>query len=185
MTTPFFSKDPAIKWTKVLCPICGQPTGEASECYNDGPDLPEYKKKLVHKNLGALPIFSPSCVFRQNNLWECSVNYPVSSLLVSQIQDVAGVERCVATKKYTFQIVIGKTFEESEVKRLVNIVFKTFIKEMQSIEASRFSVEKNTQISGISFPNGILYLDESGKEGCSLLRILDRLEGVKEIDTQL
>jgi len=154
----FFTKDPEILWKKIYCPICGEPTGEKSRCYENPPEeIPSSKRKLVHKKLGILPIYSKSCIYRQDNMWEAHFNYPASNILLKKLKTIKGIERIVAVKSHVFQVSIGTLFNELEVKQQINSTYKVFIKELQSIESNLYgtTVDHNTKLyTGILLPNG-------------------------------
>lgn len=181
MIEKFFSKEPEIRWTKVMCPVCNEPTGPSSECYKIKTDVPKHQRSMSHPQLGILPVFSENCAFRQNNLWEADLNYPVSSDLLDVIDKVSGVDNVVATKAYTFQIAIGKLFDEKRVKKMVNVAYKEFIKKLQKIEGGlNGNEELKAKLVGIRLPNGVeCLLTEENKD--SLEIILADLEGTKGI----
>jgi hypothetical protein len=165
----FFKDDPVISWTKVFCPICSAPSGSKSECYKNPP---KNQPKIISQNGLPLPLYSTNCAFRSDNLWEIDVNYPVSEILLDKINDIQGIDRAFPTKKYTFQIVIAKNFEEKVVKNRVNEVFKTFIKEMQARESSMIPTNQEKKYGGIKFPNGEVYLVDSSEDEDSLIDFL-------------
>lgn len=159
MSTKFFDKDPIVSWQKVLCPVCSEPTGPKSKCYENPPkDMPEHKRKLVSKTSGIMPIYSRSCAFRQNNLWSASINYPISDPLISRLRTIPGVDGIIPVKIHTFQVAIGDLFEEKNVKQCINAAFRAFIKEMNIIERNlsgeNQDVKLKPQYKGIIFPNG-------------------------------
>jgi hypothetical protein len=155
----FYVKDPEILWKKIFCPICGEPTGEKSRCYENPPeDIPASKRKLVHKKMGILPIYSKSCIYRQDNLWEAHLNYPASAILIKKLKQIRGIERIVAVKSHALQVSIGTLFNELEVKQQINTLYKTFFKELQAIESnlygSHIDCENSKLYTGILLPNG-------------------------------
>jgi hypothetical protein len=151
----FFKQDPQITWTKVLCPVCNQPTGPQSECYKNPPkNIPEHKRKIKHISLGLLPIFSKNCVFRNDNMWQADINYPVSQVLLKKIKEISGIEKINPIKSYAFQISVGKLFDEKSVKQEVNIAYKILIKELGSIELGDSEYVLTPDYIGIVFPNG-------------------------------
>lgn len=177
----FFNKEPKIDWNKIHCPVCGEPTGDKSKCYENVPaNLPPNKRKLITSDGGIMPIYSKSCSFRQDNMWEASLNYPVSKPLVSRLASIEGIDKIVPTKPYSFNISIGKSFNELEVRKKVNITYRTFIKEMQSKELGlvEYPHDMNTY-AGITLPNGnVVKLVGASKE---MQSILDNIPGTTGI----
>ena len=153
----FFLKDPEIAWKKIYCPVCNEPTGPKSECYKNRPDdIPAHKAKLVHKKLGVLPLYSYGCVYRQDNMWECTLNYPTSQPLIDRLSTIEGVEKISAVKKYVLTVSIGTLFDESIIKQRINERFKSFIKERQVEELNLMPKQEsdNSKYEGITLPNG-------------------------------
>lgn len=188
----FFTADPDIRWSKVLCPVCNEPTGPKSKCYENPPaDIPIHKRKLMSKQAGITPIYSLSCAFRKTSLWEVIINYPVSKPLVDKLRSIKGVDGIIPIKVYTFQVAISEIFDEAIVKQEINICFKTFIKHMQGLECDTIMGETDIKIEpkyqGIVFPNGQewkpVYADDSEATKISLLAesLLDDLPDAKGI----
>ena len=177
----FFNKEPTIEWDKVYCPICGNPSGPSSKCYEQAPaNMPAHKRKILSKHSGIIPIYSKACVFRQDNLWEGSINYPVSKPLINRLAKIEGIDKLVPTKPHSFHISISKSFNEAEVRRKVNTVYKAFINEMQSKELGDVEYPQNMeQYSGIRLPNGnVVNLENASKE---MQSILDNIPGATGI----
>lgn len=190
MTSRYFVKEPEIRWNKVLCSICNEPTGSKSQCYKLAPkDLDNFKKKVLHKTMGIVPIYAENCIFRKDNMWEATVNYPVSEDMLDKIGEVVGVERTFAVKTYTFQLGIGHLFDEVEVKKRVNIAFRAFIKELQVKELKLLEVEDTNRPSyiGVTFPNGqeFKFLESKNnddiKQSNNITEIINHIENVSGI----
>lgn len=169
--TNFFNKEPEISWKKVLCPICNEPTGPKSECYKNIPKgmAHPHKRKIVSKN-GIVPIYSFNCGFRQDNLWEATINYPVSKILLSKLANIGGVERIFATKTNTFQVSIGKLFDDNTIKQLINQSYRGMIKEWQTKELGSYEPYKyDIEYNGIILPNGQKFVSfiPEGKDAVS------------------
>jgi hypothetical protein len=187
-----FNKDPLITWSKVYCVICNQPTGPKSECYRliDDEKNPPHKRSLNHPDMGIIPVFSQNCLFRQENLWKADINYPFSRSLLDRIKFINGIDRVVPLKKYTFQISIASHFDETKIKSEINMVYRTFIKEMQSLELS-MEVDKNEELNkliGIEFPNGsTIHIDDTNnndsivKQQIIFQNILDEIPNTKPV----
>jgi len=159
----FFKHEPVIKWNKVFCPLCNGPTGEKSKCYELSPD--KQNQKIIHKVYGILPTYSPSCVYRQDNMWVGHINYPFSYPLLNVISKIDGVEKIMPIKPYAFQISIGKAFDEKIIQRAINIAYKTFIKEMHVREQNVLKKPERVSVyTGINFPNGEKFLSNSLNE---------------------
>lgn len=150
----FFDKEPTITWSKIYCPICDNPTGKASKCY----ELKDKaQKKLFDKMMGPVSIYSPSCIYRQDNAWKATINYPFSNPLYDRLFAIPGIEKLIAIKPYTMQVSIGDEFNEEDVKKSINIAYRAFIKEMHTLEVAALkkdipNVDKTW--NGIVFPNG-------------------------------
>ena len=137
-------QEPEISWSKSICPACKMPTGPRSNCHllkvND----------VTITNGSILNIFNESCIFRQNNIWDCDINYPFSDALMSKIANVPGINKVVPIAKYKFSLHISPVFDEMEVKKDVTIIFKSFVKELLTKLPKKDKV--NTTIT-ISLPN--------------------------------
>lgn len=152
----FFNKEPKLEWQKINCPVCGNPTGPASKCYEEiPPGMPKHKRKLFTKQMGIVPIYSVGCAFRQDNFWSAKINYPVSQILLKRISKIKGIDKLLPTQPYSFQISIAPLFSEGEIKKEITIAYKSFIKEMQAKEMGILEHDNNMKLySGITFPNG-------------------------------
>lgn len=189
MNKRFFNKNPEIFWSKVLCPMCGQPSGPESECYKNPPaNIPPHKRKIIHNNLGVLPIYSTDCVFRQDNLWQATINYPFSEPLCKTLSQIDGLEKIYPIKQYTFQVSIARMFNAKDVKREINSAYRNFIKEMEVIEINSIKDEEaKPQYVGIQFPNGQEFkidsasADEIFKQSQIIENIIDMIPGTKGI----
>lgn len=116
--------EPEILWNKAICPACKMPTGPRSNCH-----ILDVKNVSI-VNGSVLNIFNESCLFRQNNIWDCDVNYPFSDELLNRISEVPGINKVSAVAKYKFTIHISPAFDEMDVKKNVTIIYNTFIKEL-------------------------------------------------------
>ena len=154
----FFSKDPALQWEKVMCVICGQPSGPESRCYENVPEkIPIHKRKIVTGDGIILPIYSPNCAYREDNLWQGIANYPISEPMIARFKQIEGVERIFPIKAYTFRISVGKLFDQKNVMRAVTLAYNAFIKECQALEINKENGNDLKEIPkylGIKMPNG-------------------------------
>lgn len=161
----FFSKDPVIMWQPVRCPVCNQPTGPSSRCFElePGRSIPEYQKKLSSSEMILpLPIFSENCTFRQREVWEFNINYPLSIPLFEKIYNVEGAELVEVTGPYSGRLTVAKMFKSESIRREISSIFKTFIKSMQTLEEK---LDTNKKIIGIKMPNGQeLYINNNLNE---------------------
>lgn len=180
----FFNKDPTIIWTKYLCPLCHEPTGSDSQCYNMdiSQSIPPYAKNMAAMGIGnsPLPIFGINCVFRQENLWDADINYPVSLPLVNKLSIIQGVNKITPIKPYSFRVSIARAFNEIDVKRSINLSYKTFIKEMSVSELELIipKGESLCNILGIEFPNGGKYIIDPNLVGAQRI---DQINYVKSL----
>jgi hypothetical protein len=198
MSHKFFDREPELLWSKVMCPICHQPTGPKSECYNldAAQTLPEYKKNITGKGTGILPIMSDNCTFRQNNLWKAEINYPVSRPLVQELAKVSGVDAVVPLPqtKYCFHVSVAKLFDEKTVKQEITRRYRQFIKEM-SLQEGPTHEPSQTHTVGVRFPNGKEFVcnsslssEEKEKQLVWIHILLEGIEGtspISEKETEL
>jgi len=177
----FFKSDPAIIWKKVMCPLCHEPTGPKSECYKLPPAraIPQYKRHVVQNGV-VLPVFSKNCAWRNNNLWDAQLNYPVSEPLIKHLSDIVGINRILAIGPYEFRVSIALLFDEDIVKKDINIKYKTFIKMLQSKEIvnQQENPQCNNDIIGVILPNGVEVLTADQNISKSLL---SELEGCRPL----
>lgn len=169
----FFNKDPEISWTKVLCPICKEPTGPKSKC--ETITDPKKEKTVKHKTMGILPIYSIDCVFKQNNMWQADLNYPASSPLLKRLSAVEGTEKVLPIGNYNIQFTFGRLFNEEQIKRNINLEYKTFIKEIAVSEAKLLPIENKFESKVIVFRNGKEYKTSTEKENIIVEEIVDNL----------
>ena len=172
-----FSKDPEILWDKVLCPVCSQPTGPESDCYNLSP-----KPKTLNHSTGILPIFSKNCAFRADNLWRATLNYDLSNVLYDKLIHLEGVKKINPLDRYSFQVSISRLSNEIKVKQEITRIFKTFIKEMQSKESSLVSEELINMDNGIIFPNGEKFFSN---DTTAINELVANVDGVKKISKKV
>lgn len=151
----FFEKDLQILWKKFLCPICEEPSGTKSRCY----DIPkEERRQVVTGKSKSVPlnIYSDHCQFRSENIWVLELNYPVSLPIINCLQGIEGVERIVPAKPYVVQISIGSMFDEIEVKKTINLQLTEKFKKFQSMEASEqndITTSKDLSIDNVLMEN--------------------------------
>lgn len=176
----FFDKDPKVEWKKIRCPVCGEPTGEKSKCY----EIEEENIKQVKSPVSAaiLPVYSIDCYFRKNNLWEVNFNYPINIILMEKIKHVEGIEHILIQSNYSLQLSFAKLYNENEIKKNVNIHFITHIKEMSAIEIDTGDHQNDEpDIKGIIFPNGTKFIPVTNEEKLLARKILDDFPRVKEV----
>jgi hypothetical protein len=129
-----WTKEPEIRWEKKICPICREPTGESSMCYNmldrsgdmiGGPE--EIEAKTVEVNGELFPLFSQQCYYRTNNDYWVFFNYPVSIALVNVIAEIEGVESVIVRSPYKITVTIGEQFDDTQVRASINKKYREFI----------------------------------------------------------
>lgn len=173
-----FGGDPIIKWDRVLCPACDEPTGPCSECYNIKQDK-NVKKYLMTPMGGLQSIFSQSCPYRKKILWSCHINFPFCQEIYDKISKIKGVEAVEASNRYAFTISLGHTFDDLGIRTNITSLLKNFFKEMQSIESNSFG-DMEPKVVGLVMPNGqSVILDEDQQS--LLLEISELIDGVKII----
>lgn len=174
-----FEKDVTVLWEKIQCPLCGNVTGNEGDCYSDR------SPQMLSTPNGLVPIFSTSCIFRTDNLWKLHLNYVVSYALLERINKIDGVKKCFPLDKYSMQIAIGRLFDEKIVQSTINQTCRTFIKEMQALEASLMESQK-TQI-GVKLPNGSEFIVKNNNISDLLLveEISNSIEGASPIKKDL
>lgn len=172
----FFKEDPIVKWSALTCPLCQNKTGNSSDCYNMKSDM------TALQNKGAMiPVFSESCYWRQYAIWKAHFNYPISEPLFFKFEGIEGIAKLELIDKYSMYVSIADLFDENLVKANINKTFKTFIKEMQSLEhdvSPNINVVENLPV-GVIMPNKVKILAENKEEAGILGEIAHNLEGVK------
>lgn len=188
MNQNFFCDDLDIVWTKVLCPVCAEPTGPKANCVGlveeNNETIPIYKRIFNDPGLGIIPILSNNCSFRKNNMWHADINYPVSSPMLQILETIPGLDRIVPNSSYGFDITIGRIFKEEDVKRDINISLRNLIKSLQAEELDELKLEtEDDVIMGIEMPNGKTFMipeklsDEERVSQINYIKILsDQLE---------
>ncbi len=172
----FFEELPKIRWSKVYCPICNARTGANEECASFNKKVPTHQRLVQMPIYGTIPILVPGCFFKTNNLWSIELNYPASKILQNKILSVRGVNKCVASSKYTFLITINPLFEDQQVQQKVNEKFNTFIKEMQTLERRTLNPSPNIKL-GIRFPNGHEFFAKTPEEMDIIEGLLSEVSG--------
>ena len=155
--TKFFAQEPVITWKAFCCPVCDEPCGPQNECYKiKSKEASLLKKKAVVPKMGMISVFSENCFFRKNVILEAELNYPVSLPLVNALANIKGVENVIPFKKYAFQLVIANNFNVEEIKKLVTVAYKNFIKQLQVTENMLYEKLEITQspLNSIKLPNG-------------------------------
>lgn len=169
----FFDKEALITWQKFMCPHCDQPTG------NTNCEQLSHEDEEVTTIVGGKTyrLKNYNCFFKTHNIWEASINYPVSRLLLQELLKVDGVENVGSERAYSFRISMGQSYVEEEVK--INIVksYKNFIKTLEALELQEYPImlKDTDQIIGIEFPNSERYLLTSSnvsEDNCQILRSL-------------
>jgi hypothetical protein len=129
-----WSKEPEIRWERRICPICHEPMGESSQCYNidsareivNGDD-DEAGSKTIEVNGELFPIFAKQCYFRKTNEYIVVTNYPISAPLANLMSAIEGVELFVIKSAYKCSIIVADQFDEAIVKASVNKKYREFI----------------------------------------------------------
>jgi hypothetical protein len=134
-----WSKNPEIRWEKVLCPICGQKTGPDSKCYevsveSSKTDPNGVISKTIEVGGDILPIFSTQCHFRKNNEYLFYSNYPLSVHLVGDLGSVEGVEKLIISSPYRGKIAIADQFDDRQVRKTIEEVYRSSINYVRSEE---------------------------------------------------
>jgi hypothetical protein len=128
-----WSKEPEIRWEKRLCPVCNEPMGESSQCYNIDTSVEvvngeeEHSAKTIEVNGELFPIFSKQCFYRKTNEFWVHTNYPISVPLANSIGSIEGVDSMVIRSPYKCSIVIAEQFDEVIVRTAVNKKYREFI----------------------------------------------------------
>jgi len=123
--------DPEIQFSKIFCPVCGEPTGPKSTCHlsEEAQKTPASSKRVTDtRNGNMLSILSLHCFFRKKNMWEANTNNPVSVALLEELQRIPGINALSPTATYTFQFEVGPLFDELMVKRAITATYRHFIK---------------------------------------------------------
>lgn len=129
-----WKKEPEIRWEKKICPICHEPTGESSACYNlDRPvdivnsSMEEAETKTIEVNGELFPVFSQQCYYRKTNDYWVVFNFPVSNALVSCLAEIEGVETIIVRSVYKITLTIGDQFDDAQVRSAVSKRYREFI----------------------------------------------------------
>lgn len=132
--------DPEIRFSKVLCPVCMEPTGRDTDCHlsEQAQSTPKHTRKVV-MNRNILPILSVNCYFRNTNLWRADTSHPVSITLVNELSDIPGLNNITPTLAYQFEFSVAPMFDEADVKKQIALKFRHFV---TSRTASAMTVEK-------------------------------------------
>ncbi len=169
----FFDKDPEILWTKVLCPICGEPTGPYSRCFEIDPAEQKTVVSAKGKNKDKvipLGLYNENCHFRTNNLWVLELNYPISEPIRHILDSTDGVENIMPLKAYAVQISIGSLFDEKIVKNDINQRINTLIKSCQAREGSNLCGDDKKNVSvEVSYGDTKITLNNLDQSSQSLL----------------
>lgn len=154
-----WSKPVYITWQKAKCPICGEPTGQKSKCFEIPPSMPAFDlgsmmgvegkesweedkentgqshgnklsiNQTIEKNGTLYRIFDESCLFRRYNTFNIELNYPISGQMTLIISAIEGVENIFVESKYKAVITIGNSFDEKLVKNDINQAIEKFVKD--------------------------------------------------------
>jgi hypothetical protein len=129
-----WTKEPEIRWERRICPICHEPMGENSQCFNiDSPreivngEDDSIGAKTIEINGELFPIFAKQCYFRKTNEYFVVMNYPISAPLSTLIASIEGVEMFIVKSAYKCSIIIADQFDEAVVKSAVNKKYREFI----------------------------------------------------------
>mgnify|MGYP001230506131 CR=1 FL=1 len=134
-----WSKPPELRWEKCLCPVCGQPTGPQSRCFDIDPEVSKDDPdrsllKTIENNGEILPIFSIQCAFRKQNDYYFFTNYPLGHPLVTEISSVHGLERLVINSPYKGKITIADQFEDKDIRSRIEVVYQDYINSLREKE---------------------------------------------------
>lgn len=178
----FFTEDPRLIWTRGTCPVCNNPTGPESKCYELPPaqKLKLHQRNIVHPKAGILPVFTQNCAFREEETWKAEINYPFSEPLLNRLSLIVGVERIFPLKPYSFQVSIGRLFDSEEVRKEVVHEYKAFIKEMQAKELELDYEYEIPALIGVTFPNGEKYEIPENLTGEELTAQLNYVKNILE-----
>lgn len=157
--------------------MCNLPCDPSTECFNlpITDKIPDYARRINHPVLGTIPVFSTNCAFRQENLWDAHVNYPVSKALIESLSEIAGINKVLPIKPYIFQISVAQHFDEAEVKREINLKFVSFVKNIFATHLQEIDVP----VMDVEFPNGNILSNEVNDYIKNLL--LDEFPDLKKI----
>jgi len=135
-----WSIPPEIRWEKVLCPVCGGPTGPSSRCFELETELLKDTEqdrsliKTVEVNGEMLPVFSSQCVFRKNNDYYFYTNYPLSHPMVTIIGSVHGLEKLIIYSAYRGKITIADQFDEQKILLEIENRYRGFVNGIKNNE---------------------------------------------------
>lgn len=154
-----FTLDPQIRWTKVLCQFCKQPTGPCSKCY----EIPDEDRlaEVISVNNTIVALYSKNCHFRQTNIWKASTNFPVSAQLLRKLEEVPGTDYISASLPYGFTISVAPLFPEDEVKKQLTAAARVFIKEKQALSGLGKALTIRQQVFGL--PPATAEISPSGR----------------------
>jgi len=154
-----FSGDPILKWEKMLCTFCGNPTGCNSGC-EDVP-VKERVANMMSINGQIKRLYNANCYFKQLNTWIAYTNFPVSKSLIEKLAKISGIESINPLSAYSFEIDIAKIYDENKVKQNIVSAYKTFIKEKQALISTKKQLQNNQVLV---FPNGAKYIARTSEE---------------------
>lgn len=127
-----WSKKPEILWEKKQCPVCGEPTGSSSNCFQ-----PKFEKNKEEEDLFVAKtieiegevhgLFSKQCYFRKNNEFIAYTNFPISAPMCLILGAIEGVEKIKVVTVYRMSIIIAEQFDETTVIQSINKEYRTFI----------------------------------------------------------
>lgn len=130
-----------IIWEKCYCAFCGEPTGSSSKCFNKKPKFHQssiedeeqidMERSIIEIGGEQYPLFNRQCYFRQHNTYLFHLNYPISGPLATKIGQVDGVEKLSVHSKYRATVVMGKNFDEKEIKQHVTDAIQNFFQEVK------------------------------------------------------
>lgn len=179
-----FDKDAEAIWTQERCPVCKEVSGPKTKCYEleEAAKTPMIKRQLMNSEGMIIPILSVGCAFRQFEIWRCDINYPVSEpLILAILNNVDGIQKISAAKTYSFVIEVARRFNSADVIKNINIVFKSFIKEMQAKELSYFNTEEDKELNAVILPNGKQIDASEGVPKHVLNKLLDMVDNSRPV----
>lgn len=153
------NSEPLLKWEKVMCEFCGEPTGPCSKCES----VPKEDRLAKVMTIGGQirRLYDKNCYYKATNLWIAHTNYPVSASLMEKLIPIPGIDIITPDGPYSFIVEIARIFGEESVKKQIAINYRTFIKGKQALVATKKQVAANQEIV---FPNGSKFIAHTTEE---------------------
>lgn len=100
------------------------------------PEKHKYKQPIIVGPWGIIPVTEMNRPSKTFNFWIGHTNFVIQHKIRDMIEEVSGVETLDVFSPYRMRIAIGKSFDEEEVKHLINeAIQKEKSKENQSFSS--------------------------------------------------